>query len=38
MIFISHFNGWDQRYLKDAELPDNSPAKLTVSKELVVGK
>jgi hypothetical protein len=28
-------NGWDQRYLKDVELPDNSPAKIKVAKEYI---
>lgn len=26
-------NGWDQGYLKDKELPDNSPANIKVTKE-----
>jgi hypothetical protein len=26
-------NGWDQSYLKDKELPDNSPASIKVVKE-----
>jgi hypothetical protein len=28
-------NGWDQRYLKDKELPDNSPANIKVVKEYI---
>ena len=28
-------NGWDQRYLKDKELPDNSPATIKVTKVYV---
>ena len=28
-------NGWDQRYLKDKELPINSPATVKVTKEYI---
>ncbi len=28
-------NGWDQRYLKDKELPNNSPANIKVVKEYI---
>jgi len=28
-------NGWDQRYLKDKELPDNSPATVKVTKAYI---
>jgi hypothetical protein len=28
-------NGWDQRHLKDKELPENSPATLKVTKEYI---